>query len=150
MKIKKYLAIGSILLICALIAVEFLYNPVHVSDGEIVVEESGLDTASVLHGGHLWADINIDVGDSFTVTLYAYGGAGMRWSISSIDHKVVQTESHKYISDVPWPSIGGPGKEVWIFKGIEPSTVTIEMTYGSVGLTGPPIANTLSIKVRIS
>ena len=74
----------------------------------------------------------------------------MRWSASTGNSLIVRVDKHKYVSDAPWPAIGGPGREVWTFKGLEKGTTSIKMIYGSVGLTGPPVANTLIFSVRVT
>jgi predicted secreted protein len=74
----------------------------------------------------------------------------MRWSVKDIgDINTVCVVDSEYIPDKPWPMIGGPGNEVWTFEAKTEGEITITMNYGSVGLTGPPEANTLVIEVFV-
>ncbi len=151
MKKSKITLIG-LLLIFVLIAIMSSLqaaNPFVADDGNVVVTKGDLDLAYWTNDGVLRGKVAVDSGDSLTVTLYAYLGAGMRWSCSVEDTSVVRSEGRELISDKPWPNIGGPGKEVWTFKALNTGTTNIIMNYGSLGLTGPPNANTLKLVVDV-
>jgi inhibitor of cysteine peptidase len=78
-------------------------------------------------------EVNVDVGDSFTVTLCSNPTTGFLWSetaqisdqtvLNQTDHKLVMPESE------PLPPPGSPGKEVWTFQALKKGTSTIPMAY---------------------
>ena len=151
MKKSKITLIGLLLIIVLITIMSSLQaaNPFATDDGNVVVTEGDLDLAYWTNDGVLRGKVTVDSGDSFTVTLYAYLGAGMRWSAIVEDTSIVRSEGHELIYDKPWPYIGGPGKEAWTFKAVNAGVTTITMTYGSLGLTGPPNANTLKLVVDV-
>jgi len=117
----------------------------------VIVTQGDLEQAAATDGV-ISRQIIINSGDTFTVTLFAYWTAGMRWSYGVDTLGVLRTDGlRERIYDPPLPpmTVGGVGNEVWFFKALEEGVATITMTYGSVGLTGPPIANTLILEVKV-
>ncbi len=117
----------------------------------IIVNETELNRAYENNGGLILREITVSPGDKFDVKLFAFASAGMQWSGGVGDIPIVKLNHPRGYSDgSPIPiSFGGPGMEKWTFKALEPGETTIMMTYGSVGLTGPPVANTLKLKVTV-
>lgn len=94
--------------------------------------------------------IAVNSGDSFTATLYAHLGAGMRWSYSVDIPGVLRPDgSRELIYDNPY-GFGGPGKEVWTFKALGEGIATITMTYSFAFGGGSQNINTLEVVVEVN
>lgn len=120
-------------------------------EGGKVVTEDDLKEATATYGGRLWCELGLDNEGSFTLTLYANLGAGMRWSASIEDTSIVRTVGRELIQDNLPGTVGGSSKEVWTFKALYTTGVTtITMTYSSLGLTSQPNVNTLEIVVDVA
>ena len=83
---------------------------------------------------HISQEVEVAVGDSFTVTLCSNPTTGFEWESAQIsDQTVLQQIDHKFVApetkgDGP-PAPGTPGKEVWTFKALKAGTSTISMEY---------------------
>lgn len=76
------------------------------------------------------AEITVAVGEEFTVTLCTLGNYGYRWSEEvDIDNpEVVQELSYEYEPGHS-PMGGVPGKEIWVFRALEPGNATIRLEH---------------------
>ena len=116
---------------------------------KIVVTEDEVDQAYTTNDGIIQRQIAVNSGDSFTATLYAHLGAGMRWSYSVDIPGVLRPDgSRELIYDNPY-GFGGPGKEVWTFKAPGEGIATITMTYSFAFGSGGPNVNSLEIVVEV-
>ena len=84
---------------------------------------------------HISKEVEVTVGDSFTVTLCSNPSTGFQWSESAkiSDQTVLQQIAHEFIrpKDLPErpPPAGSPSKEVWTFKTLKKGTSTISSEY---------------------
>jgi len=82
---------------------------------------------------HISKEVQVAVGDSFTVTLCSNPSTGFLWSESAqiSDQTVLQQTDHKLVTpeSEPPPPPGTPGQEVWTFKALKKGTSTISMEY---------------------
>jgi len=82
---------------------------------------------------HISKEVQVPVGDSFTVTLCSNPTTGFRWSESAQidDQTVLQQADHKFISpeSEPPPPPGTPGQEVWTFQALKKGKTTVSMEY---------------------
>lgn len=78
-------------------------------------------------------EVQVPVGDSFTVTLCSNPTTGFQWSESAqiSDGTVLQQADHKFISpeSEPPPPPGTPGQEVWTFQALKKGKTTVSMEY---------------------
>ncbi|MEN8614936.1 protease inhibitor I42 family protein [Dehalogenimonas sp. THU2] len=115
----------------------------------IIINQTVMDQAYETSNGFILREVTVSQGDKFNVKLYSFPSAGMSWSARIDDFKIVKQQGPKEYSGSSPISTGGPGMEKWVFKAIAEGETTIIMTYGSVGLTGPPARNTLELKVTV-
>ena len=82
---------------------------------------------------HISKEVEVAVGDSFTVTLCSNPTTGFLWSEAAeiSDQTVLQQVDHKFVPppERPEPIEGEAGKEVWTFKALKKGTSTISMEY---------------------
>jgi len=81
---------------------------------------------------HISQEVEVSVGDSFTVTLCSNPTTGFEWESATItDQTVLQQVDHKFISpeSEPLPPPGTPGQEVWTFKALKKGTSTVSIDY---------------------
>jgi len=82
---------------------------------------------------HISQEVEVPVGDSFTVTLCSNPTTGFQWSESAQidDQTVLQQADHKFISpqSEPPPPPGTPGQEVWTFQALKKGKTTVSMEY---------------------
>ena len=82
---------------------------------------------------HLSQQIEVQAGDSFTVTLCSNPTTGFLWSeMAQIsDQTVLQETEHKFVSpeSEPPPPPGTPGQDVWTFQALKKGTSTVAMEY---------------------
>jgi len=78
-------------------------------------------------------EVQVPVGDSFTVTLCSNPTTGFQWSESAqiSDGTVLKQTDHKFISpqSEPPPPPGTPGQEVWTFQALKKGETTVSMEY---------------------
>jgi len=79
--------------------------------------------------------VEVAVGDSFTVTLCSNPTTGFQWSewAQISDQTILQQVTHQFVPPEAKggsaPAPGTPGKEVWTFKALKKGTGTISMEY---------------------
>ena len=82
---------------------------------------------------HITKEVQVAVGDSFTVTLCSNPSTGFLWSETAqvSDQTVLQQTDHKLVmpESEPPPPPGTPGQEVWTFQALKKGTSTISMEY---------------------
>ena len=81
---------------------------------------------------HISQEVDVAVGDSFTVTLCSNPTTGFQWESAQIsDQTVLQQTDHKFISppERPEPVEGEAGKEVWTFKALKKGTTEVSLEY---------------------
>lgn len=145
-KLKKrpwIAAIAVVLVVAAVIIISSL------PAATIIINQTVMDQAYETPNGLISREVTVSQGDKFNVKLYAFRSAGIFWSARVDDFEIVKQQGPGEYSGGSPISIGGPGMEKWVFKTIAEGETTITLTYGSVGLTGPPAANTLEVKVTV-
>jgi len=79
-------------------------------------------------------EVQVPVGDSFTVTLCSNPTTGFQWSESAqiSDGTILKQTDHGFISpqSEPPPPPGTPGQEVWTFQALKKGEATVSMEYG--------------------
>ncbi|MFC2002497.1 DUF4382 domain-containing protein [Chloroflexota bacterium] len=83
---------------------------------------------------HINKALEVNVADSFTVTLCSNPTTGFKWSESAeiSDHSVLEQTKHKSVPPQgkgKSPAPGTAGQEIWTFKALEEGTSTISMDY---------------------
>ena len=80
-------------------------------------------------------EMEVAVGDTFTVTLCSNPTTGFEWMESAqiSDQTILQQTAHEFVppeaeEDAP-PAPGTPGQEVWTFEALTKGTSTISMEY---------------------
>ena len=78
-------------------------------------------------------EVQVPVGDSFTVTLCSNPTTGFQWSESAqiSDGTILKQTDHKFISpqSEPPPPPGTPGQEIWAFQALKKGETTVSMEY---------------------
>ena len=82
---------------------------------------------------HISQEVEVAVGDSFTVTLCSNPTTGFMWSESAqiSDQTVLQQTDHQLVmpESEPPPPPGTPGQEVWTFQALNKGETTVSMEY---------------------
>ena len=82
---------------------------------------------------HISQEVEVAVGDSFTVTLCSNPTTGFMWSESAqiSDQTVLQQTDHKFEAPKTTepPIEGAAGKEVWTFQALKKGETTVSMKY---------------------
>jgi len=80
---------------------------------------------------HISKNLEVDVGDSFTVTLCSNPTTGFQWSETAeiSDPAVLEQVNHEFVPPEDENIVGGAGKEVWTFKALKEGNSTISMEY---------------------
>lgn len=75
--------------------------------------------------------IEVTVGDNVAITIESNRSTGYEWQlVSPMDEKFVKFISSEYVAaESKTDMVGIPGKEVWIFKTVEPGKVIISLKY---------------------
>jgi len=103
---------------------------------------------------HISQEVQVAVGDSFTVTLCSNPTTGFEWESAKIaDQTVLQQVDHKFvppqdIGDRP-PPPGSPGQEVWTFTALKEGKSTISMEYSRPWEGGEKAAWTFVLTVVV-
>ena len=104
---------------------------------------------------HISKEVEVAVGDSFTVTLCSNASTGLRWTeLAEIgDQTVVEQVDHKYVAlseeGKKPPPPGTPGEEVWTFNALKQGKSTISMEYGQPWESGEKAAWTFVLTVAV-
>ena len=104
---------------------------------------------------HISKEVEVAVGDSFTVTLCSNASTGLRWTESAEigDQTVVEQVDHKYVAlseeGKKPPPPGTPGEEVWTFNALKQGKSTISMEYGQPWESGEKAAWTFVLTVAV-
>ena len=83
---------------------------------------------------HISGDIEIEVGDEFTMSLCSNPTTGFQWTDQAdiSDNEVVEQVGHLFVrpsdEDQP-PPPGTPGEEVWTFRAIRKGQTTVSVEY---------------------
>lgn len=83
---------------------------------------------------HISKEVQVAVGDSFTVTLCSNPSTGFAWESAKVgDETVLQQTEHKSVApeakgNEP-PAPGTPGQEMWTFKALKKGTSSVSMEY---------------------
>ena len=87
---------------------------------------------------HIAKEVEVAVGESFTVTLCSNPTTGFLWSDSAQigDQTVLQQTGHRFEGPEAENIIGGAGKEGWTFKALKEGTGTISLEYSWPGERG--------------
>ena len=82
---------------------------------------------------HISKAIEVNTGDTFTVTLCANPTTGFQWvELAQIsDAAVLKQEDYKFSSpeSQPAPPPGTPGQSIWTFKTLQKGSSTVAMEY---------------------
>ncbi|MGB6874157.1 MAG: protease inhibitor I42 family protein [Dehalococcoidia bacterium] len=81
---------------------------------------------------HISKEVEVGVGDSFTVALCSNPTTGFNWSEEAqiSDQTLLQQTDHKFVD--PTGGIGcagAAGKEMWTFKALKKGTSSVSMEY---------------------
>ncbi len=83
---------------------------------------------------HVSGQVEVAMGDSFTVTLGSNPTTGFQWAEEAqiSDTGVLKQVDHEFISpeSEPPPPPGTPGQEVWTFEALKKGTTIVSMEYG--------------------
>ena len=103
-------------------------NAVSQTNGQASVEVSCDD---FMKDQHISKEVEVSVGDSFTVALCSNPTTGFLWSESAeiSDETVVKQVDHKFLPPGEKGVVGASGKEVWTFKALKEGESTISMEY---------------------
>ncbi len=75
-------------------------------------------------------EVEVAVGDSFTVTLCSNPTTGFEWESAKIsDQAVLQLLDQKFVSPEKTGLVGAPGQEVLTLKALKKGTSSISMEY---------------------
>jgi predicted secreted protein len=84
---------------------------------------------------HISKDVEVPVGDSFTVALCSNPSTGFQWSEMAevSDQTVLRQTDHKFVApegeEGEPPAPGTPGQEIWTFEALEKGTCNVSMEY---------------------
>ena len=81
---------------------------------------------------HVSQELEVDAGDSFTVTLCSNPTTGFQWEEARIsDQTVLEQTDRKFVGpeSEPPPPPGTPGQEVWTFQALKEGQSTISIDY---------------------
>ncbi len=88
-----------------------------------------------MEGQHFTWEVEVNTGDSVTVTLCSNPTTGFQWTeLAQISNETVLKQTdHKFVppeakGDKP-PAPGSAGQEVWTFKALEKGTSTVSLEY---------------------
>jgi inhibitor of cysteine peptidase len=100
---------------------------------------------------HITKNIEFIRPGSLIVSLGANPSTGFEWSDAEIsDPTVVTEQSFLYIPpQTDGPTVGAPGKNVWVFDSQQPRTSIIKMSYSRPWEGGEKDAWTLTINVSV-
>jgi len=94
-----------------------------------------VDCDDFMANNNISQEVQVNVGDSFQVSLCSNPTTGFQWSESAqiSDQSVVEQTGHEFVppqaeSGQP-PAPGTSGKEIWTFQALETGTTTISMEY---------------------
>ena len=82
---------------------------------------------------HISKEIEVPVGNSFTVTLCSNPSTGFKWGEAMIgDQTVLEQVDHEYVAleGKSPPPPGTPGQEVWTFKALKEGQSAVSVEYG--------------------
>jgi len=78
------------------------------------------------------------VGEEFTISFESIPSAGFRWNVE-YDSKIIKLESSDYVSHPSFDAdsskikiVGGAGREIFKFRGIQPGETLIKAKYQRV------------------
>lgn len=77
---------------------------------------------------HLSKEIEVNVGDTFTVTLCSNPTTGFQWKYETIGKIVLQETDHEFVppgGDIP----GAAGKDIWTFEAVDSGQTELRMEY---------------------
>ena len=84
---------------------------------------------------HISREVQVAVGDSFTVALCSNPSTGFQWSETAqiSDETVVRQTDHEFVapqgSGCAAPAAGAPGQEIWTFEALGEGTCSVSMEY---------------------
>jgi predicted secreted protein len=80
---------------------------------------------------HISQEVEITVGESFTVALCSNPTTGFQWSQSAQinDQTLLQQVDHKFVPPEEKDVMGAPGREVWTFKALKRGMTGVSMAY---------------------
>jgi len=100
---------------------------------------------------HISREVEVNAGDSFTLTLGSNPTTGFTWLDSAQigDRTVLQQTSHEFISPEETGVVGAPGKDVWTFKALKKGTTEVSMEYSRPWEGGEKGAWTFNLTVVV-
>jgi len=100
------------------------------TEAKVVAEISCDD---FIANNHITKQIDVNVGDTFTVLLCSNPSTGFQWveDAQISDQPILKQTGHSFISPEsdPPPPPGTPGQEIWIFEALGEGTTTVSMAY---------------------
>ncbi len=121
---------SKLILTCALVAILLYLIACSPTSKQVSIEMSCDD---FYKQAAISKEVEITVGDSFTVTLCSNPTTGFQWSETAqiSDQTLLQQTDHQLVmpGPEPPPPPGTPGQEVWTFKALKEGKSTISMEY---------------------
>ncbi len=75
-------------------------------------------------------EMEVAVGDSFTVTLCSNPTTGFQWSEAQVsDQTVLKQTDHSFVPSGETGIVGAAGQDVWTFKALKKGESTVSMEY---------------------
>jgi len=118
-----------IILACTIAAISLCMFACSPSPEQVSVEASCDDFMKLKH---ISKEVEVNPGESFTVTLCSNPTTGFQWESAKIsDQAVLQQIEHRFVSpeSEPPPPPGTPGQEIWTFKALKEGNSTISIEY---------------------
>ena len=123
---------SKLILTCAMVAISLSLFACSPAIKQVSVEVSCDDFIKLEPPRAISKDVEVALGDSFTVTLCSNPTTGFKWELPKItDQTVLQQVDHKFEPPeiTKPPKEGAAGKEVWLFKTLKEGKTTISMEY---------------------
>ena len=101
---------------------------------------------------HISQEVEVAVGDSFTVTLCSNPTTGFEWESPRItDQTVLEQVGHKFeaLEFTDPPKEGAAGKEVWTFQALKEGESTVSMEYSRPWEEGEEATWTFNLTVTV-
>jgi len=121
-----------LMLICAVTVISLCLFACSPGSEQVCVEVSCDDFREEQH---ISKQVEVNVGDSFTVTLCSNPSTGFQWSETATigDQSVLEQAAHRMVPPEGEgggsPAPGTPGQEEWTFKALKKGTSTVSMEY---------------------
>jgi inhibitor of cysteine peptidase len=136
-----------LILLCTVVALSLCLTGYGCSTEQPAVEISCDDFTA---DNHISRDIEVSVGDSFTVTLCSNPTTGFEWGEAEIsDQAVVKQTANEFVAPEDTGVVGAPGVEVWTFEALKKGNSTVSVSYDRPWEGGEKGAWTFTLDVTV-